>query len=94
VRKPGGQRKHRTEVDVLNLCNWMMAKLNSGRSESEPRKARRKPQLECLKGALIVPISKIWRNETRPSVPALSHRLGTLTRPSGKIERHERRRHA
>jgi hypothetical protein len=65
-----------------------------GKREAEPRKARRKPQLECLRGALIVPINKIWRNETRPSVPALSHRLGTLTRPSAKIERLERRRHA
>ena len=78
----------------MNLCMWTRAKLAMGKSEPEPVKPRRKPQLECLKGALVVNVNRLWRNETRPSVPALSHRLGTLTRPSAKVERLERRRHA
>ena len=61
MRKPGGQRKHRTGVDVAKLCMWTAKILEREPTKPEPRKPRRKPQIECLRGALIVSANRFYR---------------------------------
>ena len=61
MRKPGGQRKRITELDMMLTCEFTRVLLERGNNQPPPRPRKRRvpAQREVLRGVLIVPVHRL-----------------------------------